>query len=142
MAHEEFAYREAWIDACAGARIYPTNVLALSEPALRLEWPWRTRCRQSLSSVFANLKFQGDPGRTASAAELLRQACALGQLAADPAYRAEFGLACPQDPELEGDELKLPVVESIRSSRRVGPSGQVVFDLIAEITQCRMVKGH
>jgi hypothetical protein len=31
----------------------------------------------------------------------------------------------------------LPCVQSIRSTRRVGPDGQVVFDLIAEVTQRR-----
>jgi hypothetical protein len=33
-------------------------------------------------------------------------------------------------------------VQSIRSSRRVGPDGQVVFDLIAEVTQTRRVRGR
>jgi hypothetical protein len=36
----------------------------------------------------------------------------------------------------------LPRVQSIRSSRRVGPDGQVVFDLVAEVTQVRRVRGR
>jgi hypothetical protein len=35
--------------------------------------------------------------------------------------------------------VDLPCVHSIRSSRRVGPQGQVIFDLIAEVTQRRVV---
>jgi hypothetical protein len=31
----------------------------------------------------------------------------------------------------------LPKIQSIRSSRRVGPSGQIVFDIVAEVTQKR-----
>jgi len=30
-----------------------------------------------------------------------------------------------------------PKIQSIRSSRRVGPSGQIVFDVVAEVTQKR-----
>ncbi len=139
VPHDEFAYREAWIDAFARARIYPAGVPAMSESALLWRGP-QSMLPPERELSFANLQFEGDPGRTASTAEALRQACALGQLAADPKYRSEFGLAGPGDPELEGDELSLPVVESIRSSRRVGPSGQVVFDLVGEITQRRVVK--
>jgi hypothetical protein len=88
---------------------------------------------------FAQLRFEGDPGRAAGAEELRRQALAFGQLAADPRYCREFGLAMPDDPALQGDTAALPVVESVRSSRRVGPNGQVVFDLVAEVTQRRSV---
>jgi len=141
VPHDEFAYREAWIDAFAEAHIYPANVPALSESALLWRNP-ESKLPPEPQLSFANLQFEGDPGRAASPAELWRQACALGQLAADPLYRAEFGLACPDDPELRGDQLSLPIVESIRSSRRVGPSGQVVFDLVGEITQRRVVQAR
>ena len=33
-------------------------------------------------------------------------------------------------------------MQSIRSSRRVGPDGQVVFDLVTEVTQTRKVRGR
>src|SRR5262249_25623137 len=115
------------------------DVHALSESALLWRGPEK-EMPAALELSFAHLQFEGDPGRAASPAELVRQARALGQLAADPRYRSEFGLACPDDGELEGDELALPMVESIRSSRRVGPSGQVVFDLVGEITQRRIVR--
>ena len=34
----------------------------------------------------------------------------------------------------------LPKIQSIRSSRRVGPSGQIVFDIVAEVTQKRKAR--
>jgi predicted chitinase len=141
VPHDEFAYREAWIDAFAEARIYPANVPALSESALLWRSP-QSKLPPEPQLSFANLQFEGDPGRPASPTELRRQAVALGQLAADPQYRAEFGLAGADDPELEGEQLSLPIVESIRSSRRVGPSGQVVFDLVGEITQRRVTQAR
>src|SRR5690606_5605305 len=39
-------------------------------------------------------------------------------------------------------EVERPCVHSIRSSRRVGPQGQVIFDLVAEVTQRRTVTRH
>ena len=45
----------------------------------------------------------------------------------------EFGLAVP------GESVSVPCIESIRSSRRVGPDGQIEFDLIGEVTQRRTV---
>jgi hypothetical protein len=139
VPNDEFAYREAWIDAFAQPHIYPAEVPSLSESALLWRAPENMLPPEPELS-FAKLKFDGDPGRAFSNDEVVRQAVAFGQLAADPDYRAEFGLCGPGDPALEADEVDLPVVESIRSSRRVGPSGQVVFDLVAEITQRRLVK--
>jgi Putative peptidoglycan binding domain len=131
-------YREAWIEAFAKRQIYPANVPSLSEDALRWKAPSQALPPEPHLS-FAQLRFDGDPGRTAGQDEMRRQAEAFGQLAADPRYRAEFGLANQDDPRLDGDTVSLPIVESVRSSRRVGPSGQVVFDLVAEITQRREV---
>jgi hypothetical protein len=139
VPHDELAYREAWIDAFAKRRMYPRNATGLTESDLLWQAPER-RMPPEPELSFARLQFNGDPGRPASAAELMRQASAFGQLAADSRFRAEFGLAANGDPGLEGDEVSLPIVESIRSSRRVGPSGQIVFDLVAEISQRRTVK--
>ena len=38
---------------------------------------------------------------------------------------------------MRGDKVDVPTIESVRSSRRVGPDGQLVFDLVAEVTQRR-----
>jgi peptidoglycan hydrolase-like protein with peptidoglycan-binding domain len=139
VPQDEWGYREAWVDAFAARRLYPAGVPSLSESALR----WRAPEQQVPPEPelgFANLRFDGDPGRVADIDELMRQADAFGQLAADPRYCAEFGLARAGDVQLAGDTVSLPVVESVRPSRRVGPDGQVVFDLIAEVTQQRSVR--
>ena len=45
------------------------------------------------------------------------------------------------DPRLDGSSVDLPSVESIRCARRIGPDGQVVFDLVAEVIQRRIIPG-
>jgi hypothetical protein len=88
---------------------------------------------------FGILKFEGDPGRPSGQDELRRQACALGRIISDPRYLKSFGLASANDPRLGRDLIYPPRVQSIRSSRRAGPDGQIVFDLVAEVTQRRTV---
>ena len=73
------------------------------------------------SLSFAELKFDGDPGRPAGKDELHRQACALGHLVSRPEYLECFGLAPQGHPRLGRDQVELPCVHSIRSSRRIGP---------------------
>lgn len=138
---DPWGYREAFIDAFCERKIYPRHVANLAEDALL----WRAPARpipplKDLS--FAELKFSGDPGQPADAAELKRQACALGWLVTRPEYRAEFGLARAGEPRLGADAVDPPQVESVRCSRRVGPDGQVVFDLVAEVTQRRIVRAR
>ena len=57
-----------------------------------------------------------------------------------PENLALFGLIAPWDEKLAGGRVTLPRVQSIRTSRRVGPDGQIVFDLSAEVTQSRFVR--
>jgi hypothetical protein len=64
----------------------------------------------------------------------------------NPAYRVEFGLvdaaATKKARKVEGlVDVDDPTVESVRAARRVGPNGEVVFDLVAEVTQ-RVLKMH
>jgi hypothetical protein len=89
---------------------------------------------------FGRLKFSGDPAWPANENELRRQAKVLGEIVTNPSFSAAFGLAKSGDAALKGDEVNLPKVQSIRSSRRIGPSGQVVFDIVAEVTQKRMAQ--
>ena len=46
-----------------------------------------------------------------------------------------FGLQTPQE-----DSIGKPCIESIRSARRIGPDGQILFDIVAEISQRRISK--
>lgn len=138
---DRWAYREAWIDAFRRHHIYPSSVEDLSEDAL-LWTPLKTENHALWSQpikklAFKELKFNGDPAWPANEKELARQANVLGKIVTAPENLATFGLAKNGDPALKGDEVLPPKIQSVRSSRRVGPSGQVVFDLVAEVTQKR-----
>jgi hypothetical protein len=134
---DPWGYREAWIDAFGRHGIYPPGVRSLAEDELRWDPPEVALPRERALS-FERLRFEGDPARPAGPRELRRQARALGVLVM--ANLRPFGCAAPGDPALEGDEVGRPCVQSIRSARRVGPDGQVVFDLVAEVTQRRRVR--
>jgi hypothetical protein len=138
---DPWGYREALIDAFRRRSIYPDDVPNLSEDAL-LWRPPELSVRRLRELSFARLRFRGDPAHAASAGELRRQACALARAVTAPELAAQFGLTRLDDPRLGGDEVGLPTVHSIRSSRRVGPDGQIVFDLVAELTQRRVVRGQ
>lgn len=134
-----YAYREALIDAFRRRRIYPPGVAALTEDALLWQPPKKALRQRRLD--FGKLRFSGDPGHPASADELLRQARLIGDLVCRVDNLEHFGLAAPDDPDLGGDTLDLPVVESVRAVRRVGPDGQLAFDLVSEVSQKRRVAG-
>ena len=141
---DPWAYREAWIDAFRRHHIYPTDVVDLSESSLL--WDSLKKTHPDIWAMtikelaFRELRFSGDPAWPADAEELRRQARVLGKIVTTPEFMSAFGIAKAGDPLLEGDEVMLPKIQSIRSSRRVGPSGQVVFDIVAEVTQKRKAK--
>ena len=131
---DPWAYREALIDAFRRRRIFPKGLANLSEDTLRWRPPQRSIPKlQKLS--FAELKFAGDPGAPADYQELRRQAAELGQLFRNRENLAEFGMAWPTERGADGSRIDRPCIQSIRSSRRVGPDGQVIFDLVAEVSQ-------
>jgi hypothetical protein len=88
---------------------------------------------------FANLRFRGDPQNATGAAELRRQARCLGDVICHPVLAPEFGLVSAAEASRRGVLTELPCIQSIRSSRRIGPDGQVAFDLVAEVTQRQAV---
>ncbi|HEX6370825.1 MAG TPA: hypothetical protein VF006_18045 [Longimicrobium sp.] len=139
VPHDPWGYREAWIDAFARHGIYPPGVRSLAEEDLR--WlPPEQKLKPVKHLSFKRLRFEGDPARPAGTRELRRQACALAAVVVE--NPEAFGLARPGHKDLDGDEVGLPEVHSVRASRRVGPDGQVVFDLVAEVTQLRRVDEH
>jgi hypothetical protein len=137
---DPWGYRAAWISAFGRRGIYPHSVPNLSQDALRWRLP-----SASLPPIegltFSRLRFRGDPGQPASRDELRRQACVVGEFVTRPENRAAFGLAMSGDPRLRQDVVELPCIHSVRSSRRIGPDGQVVFDTIAEVSQVRHAVG-
>ncbi len=139
VPEDPLGYREALIDAFRARSIFPRNVQSLSEDSLRWDQP-ELSVERIADLSFAKLQFAGDPAAPASPEELRRQARALGAVLGRPENLAHFGLARADDPELGSDTVNLPQVQSIRSSRRVGPDGQIIFDLVAEVTQRRTVR--
>jgi hypothetical protein len=138
---DRWAYREALIDAFRRRSIFPEFVDHLSEDALLWRKP-QTHIDDIAELNFAALKFRGDPQHPAGAEELVRQACALGRVVTTPALMREFGLLDPEQARRKNLEVDKPCIESIRSSRRAGPQGQIVFDLVAEVTQRMVVHDH
>ena len=136
---DPWGYREALIDAFRLRRIYPPRVLSLSEQSLRWQCP-ELSVKEIPALNFAELRFKGDPATPADAHELRKQAQKLGAVLGCPHNLAQFGLARRGDRALGGDSVTLPRIQSIRTSRRVGPDGQIVFDLVAEVTQRRTVQ--
>src|SRR5258705_1444018 len=133
------AYREALIDAVRKRHIFPENVPALSEDALVWEQPDPPIVIPGLN--FGDLRFSADPGCAADADEVLRQARLIGETVCLPENLKIFGLADPKDEYFAPDKVDPPVIESVRTLRRVGPDGQLAFGLVAEVIQRRYVAG-
>jgi hypothetical protein len=135
---DRWGYREAMIEAFSRRRIYPRDVPTLAEESL-LWCPPERPIRRDARLSFEQIKFRGDPGRAVGWKELETHAYEVGKLVSNSEYADMFGLVpCPRAPA--GDQrLQPPQVESVRTLRRVGPDGQVVFDLIAEVVQAHSI---
>lgn len=130
---DPWSYRETIVDCFAARGILPAGVIHLSEDALL--WRPPTRALPVIQKLsFSELRFNGDPSKPASAEALYHQACALGDFITQPHICDEFGLMPVAPPNVNA-----PAIQSIRTARRVGPDGQVLFDLVAEVTQRRYV---
>lgn len=135
---DRYAFREALIDAFRRRAIFPDDVDSLSEDSLIWGHP-RLRVPDIVQLNFANLKFKGDPQNAAGPAELTRQARVLGEIICQPRFLGEFGLISQNEARRRAVRAEPPCIQSIRSSRRIGPNGQVVFDLVGEVTQRHVV---
>lgn len=138
VGEDTWGYREALIEAFVRRRIYPRYVSGLTEDELLWNRPEQSHVIKALS--FANLRFNGDPACPAGQEERRRQARVLGEYITRPDNLKIFGLVASGYAALKGDSVDLPCVQSIRSSRRLGPNGQILFDLVAEVTQRRDVR--
>lgn len=137
---DPWRYREAMIDAFRVRGIYPRDVDSLNEDSLR--WSRPDANLEPVSTLsFGEIWFNGDPGLPVSRGEQIAQACELGEyVTRSPAYLRAFGLVQEGDPQLDGDAVTLPTIESIRTLRRPGPDGRIVFDTVAEIVQLRTIR--
>jgi hypothetical protein len=133
IPEDPWGYREAFILAFRRYGITVPDVPDLSEQAL-LWHPPVEPLPPVPGLAFADLVRPKQPNGAPSEEELRRRAVALGEFVIDPRWRRQFGLiaARTRDPRVD-----LPVIESIRSLRRIRPDNSIDFDLVAEITQRR-----
>lgn len=136
---DRWGFREALMRSFRRRHLFPDHVPFMTEDAVRWQPPAAELRVPGLA--FRHLRFEGDPGRPASAAELGRQARALGRFVTDPRHAAHFHLVVPgQRPPRGVVQAPPPMVQSVRAARRVAPDGSVVFDLVAEVTQTCTVR--
>ena len=136
---DKWGFREALMRSFRRRDIFPDHVRFMTEDAVRWQPP-----REPLSIpelAFGKLRFDGEPGRPASAREMLDQANKLGRFVTNPKHARHFHLVSPSAKLPKGIIQAPPArVESVRVSRRATPDGRVVFDLVAEVTQTCTVK--
>lgn len=135
---DSLGYRDAIIKAFGQRGIFGEGTTAMTEDALL--WCAPTRTMAPLDELsFCSMEFDGDPAKPVSVSEMRRQAGALGRLVNKPGLDREFGLICPSNPLFRPEQHDLPLIESIRSARRVGVDHEVHFDTVAEVIQRRQV---
>jgi hypothetical protein len=131
---DKWGFREALMRSFRRRRIVPAHVRFLTEDAMRWQPPEEDLNIPDLA--FRNLRFDGEPGQPADAAELNRQARALGAFVTDPKHARHFHLVAPAGRLPRGVVQAPPaIVQSVRVTRRVAPDGRIVFDLVGEVTQ-------
>jgi hypothetical protein len=140
---DRWRYREALVTACERQGIAPRHAGVADTEALA--WPAPARATPPLRGLdFAMTQFAGDPAHAPDAEELERQATVLGRLVAHPQWCELFGLADPSRADhrlrLLGDEVSLPCIESVRTARRAGAGGRIVFEIVADVTQRRTLR--
>jgi len=138
---DKWGFREALMRSFRRRQIFPDHVQFMTEEAVRWQAPGMDLRVRGLA--FSELKFVGDPGQPADAAELVRQARALGRFVTNPKYAECFQLVAPSSRLPRGVvQASPPLVQSIRVTRRAAPDGRIVFDLVGEVTQsCTVSRG-
>lgn len=131
---DKWGFREALMRSFRRRHIFPHHVQFMTEDAVRWQSPETPLRAPGLA--FSELRFDGEPGRPASAKELVRQAHALGRFVTDPRHARVFHLVPPGVPLPKGVvQAPPPLVQSVRVTRRAAPDGRILFDLVAEVTQ-------
>jgi len=136
---DKLGYREALIKTFGERGMFGEGTTAMTEDALLWGAPGISIPRVPELS-FSSMEFDGDPAKPVSVLEMRRQAGALGRLVSQPNLAREFGLVAPGTAEFKSGGYDLPLVESVRSARRVGVHQEVTFDTVAEVVQHRYVK--
>jgi len=131
VPEDPFGYREALVLAFRRYAITVPAVPDLSEEAL-LWRPPEIEMPPVKGLEFANLRHGREPGWFAPEDERERRGHVLGEFVTDGRHRF-FGLAEPGT--RDGEEYDLPVVESVRTLRRLSPDERLDFHVVAEVTQ-------
>lgn len=127
-------YREALVLAFRRYGISVPDVPDLSDEALRWCTPNGSDAVHEpvVGLRFEDLRHCREPGWFEPQDERTRRAEALGDFVSAGRYHA-FGLAKPGT--RDGDEYDRPVIESIRTLRRLSPDDELDFHIVAEVTQ-------
>lgn len=136
VPEDPWGYREALVQAFRRYRITVDDVDDLSEESLLWKAP-ALRMGPIEGLAFNKLVHQREPGQISGVTERQRRADELGRFVTRPEHLEHFGLARPV--RRPGLHIEPPVVESIRTIRRIGPDDSLTFDLVGEVTQRRKV---
>jgi hypothetical protein len=126
-------YREALVLAFRRYGVRVEGVPDLSEESLIWRGPERP-LRPVEGLAFRDLRHTYEPGWQTTRAERQRRADALGAYVTDGRH-PYFGIVEPGT--RDGDEIEPPVIQSIRSLRRLTSERELDFHIVAEITQRR-----
>ncbi len=129
---DPYHYRETLVLAFRRYGITVPNVPDLSEEALLWKGP-RTPLPPIRELAFPALRHRHDPGWFADDDERLRRADALGRYITGEDRYLHFGLQKPG--RRDGLAFEEPVIESVRSLRRLTPDDEPDFHIVAEVTQ-------
>ncbi len=135
---DDLGYRIAFIEGFRRRGIYPSDVRTLSADSLR--WQGPTLELAKLDHMLRHLDtawdLRADRRRTF---ELSNKNCAIVHSwlmgAIHPADETQMGITL--QPLKEGETPLRVEIHSVRPVRRVGPDGQLLTDLVIEITQRR-----
>jgi hypothetical protein len=130
---DPWGYREALVQAFRRYGIVVRDVADLSEPALLWQGARGLQLEPITSLAFSKIGHSSDQEAIPGRDELRSRASALGDFVTAPQHLAFFGLAAPS----LRDGIEPPVIESIRTLRRIGMDSTVIFEQVGEIVQRR-----
>jgi len=133
VPEDRSGYREALVVAFRRYGVRVSGVPDLSEESLVWRGPERP-LPPVRGLAFSDLRHNYEPGWQTSAAERERRATALGEYVTGGLHQY-FGVVEPG--MRDGEEIEPPVIQSVRSLRRLTPERELDFHIVAEITQRR-----